>query len=62
MPQKSEHKRLQIDLSGLHPIDKLKPTKFDSKDATLYAANDKTNTATDANKSKKIDYSLSEDL
>ena len=48
MPQKSEHKRLQIDLSGLHPIDELKPTKFDSKDATLYAVNDKANMATDA--------------
>ena len=58
MPQKSEHKRLQIDLSGLHPIDELKPVKFDTKDATLYAANDKANTASDANKIKKIDYSL----
>ena len=48
VPQKSEHKRLQIDLSGLHPIDELKPTKFDSKDATLYAANDKANVASDA--------------
>ena len=58
MPQKSEHKRLQIDLSGLHPLDELKPSKFDTKDATLYAANDKANIANDANKSKKIDYSL----
>ena len=48
MPQKSEHKRLQIDLSGLHPIDELKPTKFDTKDATLYAANDKASVASDA--------------
>ena len=48
MPQKSEHKRLQIDLSGLHPIDELKPSKFDTKDATLYAANDKANMASDA--------------
>ena len=48
VPQKSEHKRLQIDLSGLHPLDELKPTKFDSKDATLYAANDKANMASDA--------------
>ncbi len=47
VPQKSEHKRLKIDLSGLHPIDELKPTKFDTKDATLYAANDKTNVASD---------------
>lgn len=47
MPQKSEHKRLQIDLSGLHPIDELKPVKFDTKDATLYAANDKANVASD---------------
>ena len=47
VPQKSEHKRLQIDLSGLHPIDELKPTKFDTKDVTLYAANDKANVASD---------------
>jgi hypothetical protein len=53
VPQKSEHKRLQIDLSGLHPIDELKPTKFDTKDATLYAANDKANVATDVVYKKK---------
>ena len=58
MPQKSEHKRLKIDLSGLHPLDELKPTKFDTKDATLYAANDKAIVVSDTTKAKKVDYSL----
>jgi len=31
VPQKSEHKRLKIDLSGLHPLDELKSSKIDTK-------------------------------
>ena len=59
VPQKSEHKRLQIDLSGLHPLDELKSSKIDTKGSTLYAANDKANMATDAilyHKRKKDKY------
>ena len=61
-PERYADKPMIVDVSGLDMFkelqETLKPLDLNPKNFPQYAANDRANTATDANKTKKIDYSL----